>query len=74
MEFIIGAVLLLLVAASIIAWFAAVAWVYRDANRRNLDTAMYWTIGVFFTGYVGFVVYILFQGSSRSAALSGSTE
>lgn len=67
-----GAVLILTVFA--LTWLGSAAWVYRDARRRNLESATRWGIGTVFTGYLGLVLYILAQGSSRSAALSGSAD
>lgn len=74
MEFIVGGLIVLVLGVFAATWLGCAAWVYRDARRRNLDSAAYWGVGLLFTGYVGFVVYVLAQGSSRSAALSGSTE
>lgn len=57
-----------------LAWLACAGWVFRDARRRSLDSAVPWGVGVLLTGPIGFVAYVMFQGSSRSAALNESAD
>lgn len=56
------------------SWVGSAAWVYRDARRRNVDSAAYWGLGTLVTGYFGITAYIFVQGSSRGAALRGSAD
>lgn len=68
------ALVVVVVAASVLAWLGSAWWVYRDARRRDVDSAVAWGVGTLFTGYFGLIAYIFVQGSSRKAALSGSTD
>jgi preprotein translocase subunit Sss1 len=42
-----------------IIWVGLAYWVYRDANRRNMDNAVLWAVITFFLGLIGLVIYIL---------------
>lgn len=74
MEIVLLAVAIAILTVFGLTWFGCAVWVYRDARRRDLDTALYWGLGTVPTGYVGLVLYVLAEGSSRKAALSGSAD
>ena len=38
---------------------AILVWVARDAKARGLDNAVLWMLLVFFTGFIGLIIYIL---------------
>jgi uncharacterized membrane protein YhaH (DUF805 family) len=44
---------------------AILVWVARDAKARGMDSAILWMLLVFFTGFIGLIIYILVrpQGS-----------
>ena len=42
-----------------VLWAALAYWVYRDANRRNMDNALLWGVITFFLGLIGLVIYLV---------------
>lgn len=53
----------------IVGWFVVsvvlLVWVARDAKARGMDGAAIWMLLVFFTGFLGLIIYLL----SRPAGL-----
>jgi uncharacterized membrane protein YhaH (DUF805 family) len=44
--------------AAVVLNIALLIWVARDAKSRGMDSAVVWMLLVFFTGLIGFVIYI----------------
>ncbi|MEF8853342.1 MAG: hypothetical protein V5A44_12790 [Haloarculaceae archaeon] len=42
-----------------LVWVGLAYWVYRDANRRNMDNALLWGVITLVLGLVGVVIYLL---------------
>ena len=40
-------------------WVALAYWVYKDANKRNMDNAILWAAITFLLGLIGLVIYLL---------------
>jgi hypothetical protein len=38
---------------------AILVWVARDAKARGMDSAVLWMVLVFFTGFIGLLIYVL---------------
>jgi uncharacterized membrane protein YhaH (DUF805 family) len=53
-----GSLLFFLVAVVVIN-IAILVWVARDAKNRGMDGAILWMLLVFFTSFIGLIIYIL---------------
>lgn len=53
-----GGGMLVLVIGSIVLSIALLVWVARDAKNRGMDNAVMWMILVFFTSFLGLIIYI----------------
>jgi uncharacterized BrkB/YihY/UPF0761 family membrane protein len=42
-----------------LVWVALAYWVYKDANKRNMDNAILWAAITFLLGLIGLVIYLL---------------
>jgi RNA polymerase subunit RPABC4/transcription elongation factor Spt4 len=63
---------IVLIIGSIIAlyWVGLALWVYRDANRRNINSAL-WGMFVLLTNVAGFIVYMIFKQNSIICSTCG---
>jgi RNA polymerase subunit RPABC4/transcription elongation factor Spt4 len=43
-------------------WIAVVVWVYKDAEKRGLAGVL-WALLVFFTHFIGLIIYVLIRSS-----------
>lgn len=53
-----GGGMLVLIIGSIVLSIALLVWVARDAKNRGMDNAVMWMILVFFTSFIGLIIYI----------------
>ena len=53
--------------AVLFLWIAVVVWVYRDAEKRGLNGAV-WALVVFFAHVIGLVIYVLIRSEHPVAA------
>jgi drug/metabolite transporter (DMT)-like permease len=53
-----GSTLIFIAIASFVLSIALLAWVARDAKARGMDSSILWMLLVFFTGLIGFVIYL----------------
>ncbi len=60
-----GTSLIIISVIQIAISIALAAWVYRDAQMRNLDATM-WACIVFFCGCIGFIVYLVTRDNART--------
>jgi hypothetical protein len=58
-ELIIIGIILLIALGGFLLWAGLAYWVYRDANRRNMDNALLWGIVTFVLGLIGLVIYLI---------------
>jgi len=58
-ELIILGIILLIAVGGFVLWLGLAYWVYRDANRRNMDNALLWGVVTFVLGLIGLVIYLL---------------
>ena len=42
-----------------VVWVALAYWVYKDANKRNMDNAVLWAAITFLLGLIGLVIYLV---------------
>ena len=42
-----------------LVWVALAYWVYKDANKRNMDNAILWAAITFLLGLIGLVIYLI---------------
>lgn len=42
-----------------VVWVALAYWVYKDANKRNMDNAVLWAAITFLLGLIGLVIYLI---------------
>jgi len=53
----------------IVAWFVIsivlLVWVARDAKARGMDGAAIWMLLVFFTGFLGLIIYLFSRPSGQ---------
>lgn len=54
-----GSFFIFFVLAIIALNVAILVWVARDAKARGMDSAILWMLLVFFTGFIGLIIYIL---------------
>ena len=47
-----------LIAAAFVINIALLVWVARDAKARGMDGAAIWMLLVFFTGFLGLIIYL----------------
>ncbi len=50
---------LLIPIALVVLDIALLVWVARDAKARGMDSAVLWMLLVFFTSFIGLIIYIL---------------
>jgi tetrahydromethanopterin S-methyltransferase subunit D len=53
-----GGGMIVVMIASIVLSIALLVWVARDAKNRGMDNAVMWMILVFFTSFIGLIIYI----------------
>jgi len=53
-----GGGLIVLIIGSIVLSIALLVWVARDAKNRGMDNSVMWMIVVFFTSFLGLIIYI----------------
>jgi len=58
-ELLIIGIILLIFLGTLALWVGLAYWVYRDANRRNMDNAALWGLVTFVLGIFGIVIYLL---------------
>jgi uncharacterized membrane protein YhaH (DUF805 family) len=51
--------LLFFIIAVIVFNIAILVWVARDAKNRGMDSSILWMLLVFFTSFIGLIIYIL---------------
>nr|MDO8082972.1 PLDc N-terminal domain-containing protein [Candidatus Freyarchaeota archaeon] len=52
-------ILIIVAAIAVIAiWIVLAVWVYRDANERGMDAAI-WLLIVILTGIIGLIIYLI---------------
>lgn len=53
---------------------AMLVWVARDAKSRGMDSAVIWMLLCFFTGFIGFFLYLFSrpQGKMKNCASCGN--
>ncbi len=54
-----GTLPIVIIVLLIICGIAILVWVAKDAKRRGMDSPVIWMILVFFTNWVGLIIYIL---------------
>jgi hypothetical protein len=53
-----GGGMIVLIVGSIVLSIALLVWVARDAKNRGMDNSVMWMILVFFTSFIGLIIYI----------------
>ena len=53
--------------AMLLLWIGVIVWVYRDAERRNMNGVL-WALLVFFGNLIGLLIYLIVRSDSRPAA------
>ena len=51
----------------LVLWIGVIVWVYRDAERRNMNGVL-WALLVFFGNLIGLLIYLIVRSDSRPAA------
>lgn len=54
-------------------WIGLALWVYRDANRRNINSSL-WGIFILLTNAAGFIVYMIFKQNSIICSTCGALQ
>lgn len=70
LEGMLDAMGLILVMMIALYWIGLALWVYRDANRRNINSSL-WGLFVLLTNVAGFIVYMIFKQNSIICSTCG---
>jgi hypothetical protein len=52
--------------AMLLLWIGVIVWVYRDAERRNMNGVL-WALLVFFGNLIGLLIFLIVRSDSRPA-------
>jgi hypothetical protein len=69
-----GGLYIMLIVGGFVLTIALMVWVARDAKNRGMDSAILWMLLVFFTNFIGLIIYLFArpQGSVMRCSHCGN--
>jgi len=58
-------VIILIYITFFVVWFLVARWVYKDAQKRGLESPMLWGVLAFFGGIIGVIIYVVMRNNLK---------